>query len=228
MLDFVGELLQAKQDLEEAIERRDRQQLDQALNTMRRILALHPTKVNAYLVVTARKLPIARLMQVLIQLQKQLEHSDIDDDQRKQLGDDIMMLSELNSNAIQLVNDHNQWQNIDLDLRLLSSTLEKNPAELERSWPKLKEKIEPLYNEKSEEWAVKLREESRKLELAIVESRKSERAIKGKRLELVNDFWWFHRLLANRFLCVDANLKDLCNRLAAFHYPLAEIQGAQL
>jgi hypothetical protein len=80
-------------------------------------------------------------------------------------------------------------------------------------WDDLRGKVEAMYQVYTEEWAITLRTESARLEIAIT-AREPAR--------IKEAFWRYRRQAGDRFFRVDTDLKRLCDRLRQFRNPFIE------
>jgi hypothetical protein len=113
---------------------------------------------------------------------------------------------------LSLVNEHDQWQAVDLELRRIEAILEHDMSELEMSWPGLKRMTEPLYSVSTATWAVSLKTDGDCLEQAITIQAFSK---------IREHFRRYRRQADERFYRIDVDLKRLCGELRKVDEPLA-------
>lgn len=165
--------------------------LRQSMHLMKRVLTVRPAEVNQALVDAASGLRISDLTR----------SSSLT--RRARLAERLAGLGALKERLTKLVACHTQWQNIEVELGLVESSLEPDTVQLEVSFPWLKQHISPLC-EGAEEWATGLVGLLGNLETSLATSDSPSQRSQFKRLR---------RLASNRFFQVDVDLKGLCNDL---------------
>ena len=100
-------------------------------------------------------------------VEKILPELDIDVEKAYLFQLSVSSLTQLGATLAALVADHDNHQTVDLELRRIETTLDQDPAELELSWPDLKDMVEPLCADPTVPWAAALLADGAKLEAAI-------------------------------------------------------------
>jgi hypothetical protein len=113
-----------------------------------------------------------------------------------------------------LVDNHDRWQALDVELRLIEASIEHGLLELETSWPQVKLMVEPLYTADPDTWVDALKREDAALEEAL-----SAR----NPVKIRSSFHSYHRRVILRFYQVDTDLKVLCGHLREVGIPLASV-----
>lgn len=191
-----------------AIEDRDLGELQHAARSMGRILALHPSGINNNLKTAAASVPLKYLKESLSQIKEHLRRSNIQKELTEILGEGIEGLSKLSDSLDSITLEHDQWQQIDDQLRWVKS----NPEEGIEEWIYIKEKIESLCANNTDRWAVEIKKKSKHLDDGISEQVSTK--------ELQERFRACQREISNRFYAIDLQLKDLCDEVRKLEEPI--------
>lgn len=213
-IGWVEDLAQAHRELHAAIERADAAQLKRAIRLINRVLMIQPSQINARLNTTAHALRLPALVQALGSIRDLLSLPQLDPEKVHQFELGVAALSSLNATLAALVDSHDKWQAIDLELRRVETTLDQDPAELELSWPDLKEQVAPLCADATATWAASLLADGAKLEAAIAEQDAGR---------IKQSFRRYRRQASDRFYRVDVELKRTCDDLRKIVEPLASL-----
>ena len=211
---WVQDLVRAREALSEAIEQLDAQRLQRAIWLLNRVLSNQPSRINIRLNATARALRLPALVEAMAKVSDNLAMMDLDSDQVDQFEAGVDALVGLNHNLTALVDDHDRWQVIDVELRRIEASIEHDTIELEMSWPDLKSTAEPLYTDFLDEWAAFLRQDSERLDSALA----TQNPARIKR-----HFRRYRRQVGSRFHRVDVDLKRLCTELRTIGEPMAAV-----
>ena len=164
----------------------------------------------------ARALRLPALVKAMSSLRNQLQNSQLEQEKASQFQSGVNALVTLSYALTNLVKNHNDWQEIDLELRRIEANFERDTFELEMSWPDLKAMAGSLCGNSIEEWAVSFQEDGDKLDKAIA----VQDPVKVKRF-----FRSYRRRAGERFYRIDMELKKLCGNLRIVGEPLASIVG---
>jgi hypothetical protein len=182
---------------------------------LNRVLAIQPSRINTNLNSAARTLRLPTLVSAMKFIFDKLARSNLDRDKIRQFQEGVEVLAELNERLIALVNGHDYWQELDLELRRIEGNLEKYSIELEMSWPDLKARTDVLFaGEIRDPWTVAFEQDGQNLDLAL----NAQNPAKIKRY-----FRMYRRRASDRFYRVDASLKRLCEELREVGEPLASV-----
>lgn len=211
---WIKDLEEAVTQLHGAIETLEIRQLKRTVWLINRVLAIQPSRINTSLNTAARVLRLPALVSAMNYLHSNLTDSQLSADKTQQLKNSIDALIDLNNNLTDMVKSHNDWQEMDLELRRIEANLEKDIFELEMSWTDLKAMTEFFYQDIIEEWALLLKKDTEGLDNAITE----QNPAKVKRC-----FRSFRRRAGERFYRIDTELKRLCGNLRIVGEPLASV-----
>lgn len=211
-LGWIQELVEAHSQLRQAIDTLDAEALRRAIWIIRRVLDRHPTRINERLNAAARALRLTAIEQGMLSIRRDLRRLKLAPEQMRRFESGVSALNGLGGNLARLVEDHDHWQAIDLELRRIEATINQDLSELASSWPDLKAKVEPLHQQSSAAWAEGMRRDSRSLDAALA----ANNPIKVRQC-----FARYRRRVGNRFYQVDTDLKSLCHELRYVGHPLA-------
>jgi hypothetical protein len=213
-LRWIGEAEQMKLDLRIAITSQDEKKLKNVIARLNRLLATHLARINTLLNHAARALRLPALWNALGRVCNDLTSLNLDPDNVKAFQSGVDALSKIESALSDLVDSHDRWQTLEVELRLIESLVEQDLDQLEMDWPNVKQKAEPLYMLFAYEWANALKQESNALDEAL--SNKNRVAVR-------RSFHKYQRRAINRFYQVDLELKALCGNLRQVGVPLAAV-----
>jgi hypothetical protein len=209
-ISWIKDLVDAQFAYDEALKNADQDRLKTAVWLLNRLLATQPSQINTSLNNSARALRLPALSAGLIMIKRTLESADLDPDMKSEFLEGVNAIDQLNANLVGLVNEHDDWQEIDLELRWL----ETNMDNLAMSWPYLHKKIAPLYEGVDIQWAIRLTEAIAILAAAMDANNPS-------RVRLA--FRSFRARANIRFYQVDMALKKLSDELQLVGTNLASI-----
>jgi hypothetical protein len=213
-ISWLGSLLAALKSLLEAIKNSDLAQMNVATQPISRILAIQPMLINSRLNEAAHALPLPDLENALTRVYEKIARARAYCETVAKFKNGLSSLGELNLNLVTLINAHDQWQEMDVELRRIEANMGQDFLELESSWQDLRVRIEAQCSGVTESWAPLLIEDSVKLNDALTAQ------------DPVQIRQYFHRCRTqadHRFYEVDLMLKELCSKLLSIGYPLATV-----
>lgn len=205
----------AQTDLHNAIEALDKKVLKKTVWRLNRLLATQPARVNALLNHSARALQLPALLNALTNLGAHLDALDLDQTKVTAFQAGLAAMSKLNAGLILLIDEHDNWQRLDVELRRIEASLDHDLTELEMSWSDVRSRAEPLYASRAEEWAIALKEEGSALDNAL--------SADINPVKVRRSFRSYQRHATYQFFQVDKELKELCGDLRQIGAPLASI-----
>jgi len=213
-LGWIDDLSLAKADLLNAIDLRDEKLLKKVKWRLNRILSTQPARINLLLNHCARDLRLPTLLSALAIICETLASLHLDARRVAAFQSGVDALSAMDQQLSSLVENHDRWQALDVELRLIEASLDHGLLDLEMSWPEVKLKAEPLYTAHSDEWANALKRDDSALEEALSA---------GNPAKVRGSFHRYHRLVIHRFFQVDIDLKSLCGHLQKIGVPLSSV-----
>jgi hypothetical protein len=209
--EWIQRLADAHEDLRSAIELSDAARLQKAVKAIRRVLERQPSRINDWILQSARELRLENLVRALGQVCRRLTDQVVERERADELNNRLAELSRLTADLSVARMSHQQWQRFDVELRLINVSIDNAPDELVESWPDVKRSIEPLCAGSEDDWAVQFRAAGDRLDRAIVAEDKNATEL----------FRRFRRHAGLRFYKVDTNMKRLCEQLHRTGLPLA-------
>lgn len=212
---WLQHLKQARQDLMEAIDHSDAAKLKASIKLMKGVLGKQPSKIDARLNTLAGQLRLANLVSVMALMRDMMTTLTLDLKKVKEFETGAREMDRLNQNLKCLIEKHNQWQEVDDELRRIEDLLEQNEQgidELIDSWPSLKMLLLPLFGAETDARAQSFKVDGEKLESAI----QAHDPFKIKQ-----SFRRFRGQANTRFFAVDDALKRTCEELRLLGEPLA-------
>ncbi|MDQ3249159.1 MAG: CHAT domain-containing protein [Chloroflexota bacterium] len=216
---WIGEIVEAQTRLQEALEKSDAHPLSRTLWLLRRVLYRHPARINERLNAAARALRLAAIVGAMQAIVETLHQSTPDSPKPspttvQQFATGVAALTVLNGGLTTLLNQHDRWQAIDLELRRIESSLSQDVSELEISWPGLQTQIEPLTQVGAAIWVDALNSDRNGLDGAL----QTQNPVRTRLY-----FQRFRRQVGHRFYQVDSELRLLCDELRRVGAPLAAV-----
>jgi hypothetical protein len=209
---WIQDLVRAQAVLGQAIEELNAKLLKTVIWHLNRVLSVQPSQINTRLKDAARSLGLPDLVKAMARVSDKLACLDLDPEKVNLFEAGVDALVSLNDSLPTLVEEHDKWQCVDIELRRIEGNMGQDMMELKMSWPYLKDMTEPLYSGSSDEWAASFRKDSNHLDSAIA----AENPVRIKRY-----FQRYRRRAGSRFHQVDDDLKRLCEDLRRVGEPLA-------
>jgi hypothetical protein len=208
---WISEVAGARDELKQVTEQADAKLLKQAIWRLNRTLAIQPTRINTRLTAAARGLRLPALVQALGVARDQLSAPGLDEDKVRQFQAGLEALDSLGRSLQAQVDNHDQWQGVDVELRRIEALIDPDLMELQMSWPDLKAIAAPLYASQDDEWAVAMSKEAE----AIDEALGADNPVKTRRA-----FRNYRNRAGHHFFQVDSELRKLCGELRPIGEPL--------
>jgi hypothetical protein len=203
-LSWVNDVQSAQVDIAGSIDAGDLKLLKKAVRLLNRALTTQPSLINARLSTTARTLRLASLVEGMTAVRDWLASTGYDAARVSQIELGVTALATLSSSLAGLIDDHDRWQIIDLELRRIEQFIDQDITELELSWPEVHQRVTPFYLESTEPWGAALKNDADKLTSAL------EAADPARVRQF---FRRFRRQAGERFFRVDIELKRVCDEL---------------
>ncbi len=213
-LTWIGDIGLTKEDLRRAIDSLDEGSLKKVIWRLNRLLAIQPSRINTLLNLAARALRLPALLSALTRVCDHITSLELEPDKVIAFQSGLQALDKLDRALCELVDDHDRWQSLDVELRRLEASIDHDLVELEMSWPDIKPKAEPLYAGCVDDWADALKREGAALDEALG----SNNPAKVRR-----SFRSYQRRASDRFFRVDVELKAVCGDLRQIGMPLASV-----
>jgi len=202
--------------LHSAIDHSNPEMLNRVLIQIGRVLYVHPTRINERLKETARSMPLPRLISAMSSVREYPAGADLDTEKLRQVGQGVEALELLSRNLVQLLDQHDTWQEIELELHRIEEDFERHAQELEWLWPDLKSRLLPLGAGQHDRWSQELQQACANLDRTLEIHAPTAVAASFRR---------FRRQAGLCFFQADKRLKELCRKLRDIDGPLNSIMG---
>jgi len=194
--------------LTDEVKKQKREELEGSLRLVTNVIDTKPTAIDIHLKEASNNLRLPELTRAMQTIGKKIsEHDDVDEDKVAEVNTGIAVLDVLNGKIVVMVQDHNNWQMFDSELRRVESRsgvyLEKELDEyFEGRLKRLTLRL--CVGNEDQPWAVSLKENAEKLEGAIKERVSSK----------IKQFFRSYRNdAAKRFYEIDYRLNMLCGEV---------------
>jgi len=201
---WLADLLDAQQWLRRALDTMESEALRRVVWLMRRVLALQPSNVNHRLSSAARALRLSTIVASLGAIRNELHHVQVEPARIHQLESGIQELELFNGQLDSLVDEHDQWQDVQRSLGRIEDMMVYDLSELEFSWPDLSTRVTALCQRHQGDW----------VDLFVQDGEQLQNALTDQNPVRIRSYFQRYRQRAgNRFFQVDTQLKDLCTEL---------------
>lgn len=181
-----------------------------AIRPIQKTLSIEPVRLNDRLIGAARALPLPSLITALTEVQDKASKTG-KTTEANVLKEGVESLIKLDSNLRILRNEHDVWQNIEIEIKRIEGTIVKDLSDLKEAWGYIKELLEKILQEERGEWVGLIKEVVKKLDDSL--STSDSRLIR-------QNFQRFRSRAVQRFYDVDLNLNELCENLREVGKPL--------
>ena len=186
---WIAELREIRDKLQTGIKRGDFSEIPALYQEISRVLRRQPARLNSELIFEAKKL---KSSDFVVQLRRETAANQATESSQGSLHQTFVALD-------RLVEQHDAWQNMDVELRLIEY---QAVANLRDSWPFVKEQALKLYGEELTEWPAPL--------CCVCEALEQGAALDMR--HVVTEFLKFCVLARQEFDKVDQSLKLTCGR----------------
>ncbi len=201
---WIDDLVDAQQRLRQALDELEREILRRTVWLMRRVLALQPSNINHRLNAAARALRLGTILHSLREIRNALRQFNVASAEIEQLENGLDELELLDQRLSSLVDEHDQWQDVQRILGRIDDLMAHDLTELEFSWPDLNSRVTALCSAHEGQWVERFAQDATHLHQALA----------AKNPARVHRYFQRYRQRAgNRFFQVDTQLKELCNEL---------------
>jgi hypothetical protein len=209
---WIDILSQSHAQMLRALQADDVDMLRRAIDSIRRVLNIHPSRINVQLTNAVQTMRLPAIVSTMANIHTICESLNIDAALLERITAGLRALRDLNEQLSSLSFAHTQWQDIDNLLRLLNDSGE----EIIDLWNELKTQASRLYATTSEDWANDLQENAARLEQAMQHNDVQK---------IVQHFRQYRSRAMRRFYQVDTQLQKLCNKLDRVDGPFAFVIG---
>jgi hypothetical protein len=213
---WIQDLVRAQAELQGAIEACDAARLVTASRLINKVLSVQPSRIHTRLDCAAKSLQLPTLSRAMMVVCEKARDLGLDQERMLQFQASADALDGLNKGLDALINDHDHWQAVDVELRRIEGCLDRDLLELKASWHDLKGMVEQFCLGSTDSWSVKLTAISEQLDRSIAAR---------DPIKIRDNFRRFRRRAGEHFYRVDLTLKDFCEALRKVGEPLALVLG---
>jgi hypothetical protein len=213
-LPWIQKLIDNLKALFQCLEQKDIQQIDDAIKPIQRVLAVRPSQINACLATAAEALPLPRLVEDLTKVRDSLDDARVSAVTVSRFAEGVQAIEQLKENLNALIDSHNKWQEIDLEIRRIEGNMAADYSELEDSWADLKVLTVSQCDCSEEDWAQLLKKKIAELDKALADA---------DAVKIRQSFQSYRSKSNARFFEVDLSLKELCSQLRKVGEPLTTV-----
>jgi hypothetical protein len=214
--EVLARLEQASEQLGLGIEQTSVNMLDAARRSLTKVLAIWPGRIDQALYTAARILPLRELAEALDVVCREVDELNLNPEKKVQFARGIEALQELDVSLKMKTDAHYKWQEVDMELRRVADSLDRDTAELVITWPDLRAQAENLAHVNTDGWGADFLVASAELDTVV----------------MVNDvarvrppFRRYRRMASRRFYEVDKALREQCGLLRTTCEPLDAVLG---
>ena len=214
-VNWLSKLRSAGDDIEQAYLDEDLKKLKLGAKMINRLISIHLAKMNTRLNEKARSLRLGPLIDGLGEIAGAVEGGAAGDEHVEQFLQGLGALKRLKEKAAKLVNEHDAWQEIEDEMRLISESVSRHEMDdLELGWDELKCQVQGLYESPETSWVARIEKSASRLDEAI------ESGLENK---MKSAFEGFYRHASFRFVMVDKDLKSLTQDMRDIGDKLSEV-----
>lgn len=199
-LTVVNSIAQSTEDFRFAIDKSDASSLKKVIDRFKHLLDIYRPRFNTKLCEAAKNLSLSGFLNAMRSIRDVLDSTNLNSEVVNKIRTGTIALSGLKQKLTILVEDHDNWQNLDGEMRWL----EYNLSELEDNWSSEKNKAEAFCGDSLEDWALGLKAEISNLDAAFTANNPAK---------ISRYFRSFRRQVGRRFYQVDTTLKQLSDEL---------------
>ena len=208
---LLDRLEEAEKTLGEALATGERKFFSKAVGDIGHILRFNLSRINHRLIDSASSLSLPDLIEGMEQVRSQLVRHGSDPGEIQAIEKGIESLRNLDRSLSTRTKEHNEWQEINDELKLAESDL---PTAIIQ-WTHTRERINTLCSGNMEIWAVSIRKFCEQLDDALDN--------KGTNKNIKEIFKSLNRAVVVRFQQVDGYLKDFYDQVKTLDEPITSI-----
>lgn len=201
---WIDDVVTAQRTLRQALEELHPDPLRRVIQLMRRVLALQPSHVNHRMNGAARSLRLDNIVASLRAIHDTLRPLGIESIGLRQLAGGVDALRTLSAQLALLVDEHDQWQEVQRVLGRIEDMLVYDLSELEFSWPDLSRRVTALCSRYTGDWVSLFAQDRDQVQAALGAQNP---------VRIRSYFQRYRQRAGNRFFQIDNELKDLCTEL---------------
>lgn len=216
--EWITELEQAWQVLKGALSDKDIGAMERACSLLGRVICRRPAQINDRMIRAASDLRLSEFVQELERIHQGLVQADLDPTPVGSLGRGIKALRSLDRTFGQLIEEHNQWQDVDWKLRHIYEQ-RLLPAIIDQTWPEVMKGIDGLCGTGNDSTYQQMRQDAESFDLARAQQNPDPSTIERY-------FNRYRQQAAVQFLHVDKTLKHFLTHLIKIAGPISAVLEA--
>ena len=204
---WITQLEKSGDELEEGINKGDQAQMSKALETINLVIGSQPSKINLrlYQAVYAYNQTLPEPTDLMNKVRERLNAIAPGSEKVAHFQKGIDALKEINANLKNLIAEHNSWQEVERDLRVLPDFLtDAGIPAFNKRWLKVRAQIEPYYSNSDDKSSIRLKGADEMVGSAVAENNPED-------VQKAFENYWSEA--SDRFFYVDKSVLELCERL---------------
>lgn len=187
---WVAGLESTQQELEASVALENRLKIQTICIGLKSVLDVQPSRINDRLKIAVTALRLPKLIEVMEKVCNELCRINKirAEDKVKQFRTSIGSLKEISIDLGKLLQEHDDWQRVDNELRMLETFLETGAVSIEPLWPSLSARVTPLYEGNDEPWAISLKKTEQELKEAIKQPERAQQIFHSYRTRCATHF----------------------------------------
>jgi TIR domain-containing protein len=222
--DWVDQLVLAGTRLCVASEELTLPPLQESGKLIRAILEIQPTVFDTKLCAAAEVLPLDELRSALGAIRQKLSPNSLKSDEGVRFSAGVDALPDLSANLKSLTDEHARWQAIATTLWSIDALIDEDLTGLQKSWPKLFDRLKKICAGNPAVWAVSILNEANNLDrLLALPAPGNAKDFARWQKKIGQSYTSCSTESGTRFYQVDLSLKRLCDQLRDVQAALARL-----
>ena len=212
---WVARLRQGFESLRGAVTDADESRLIEANNTLSRVLRFEPSRLAREADTVVKYLQLRNLSESLYNVLAALSRLNVPEAEILVVKRGLTDLADFGQGIEQATAEHSAWQTLDEELRRVDEGRVYKTRAFAKEWPFLRNEVHHLLAGAEDPESQQIRNDCRLLTDDLVSKKPVKEPLESLR-----------RLIINRFIAVDKNLKKWCEELRHLRDPLGMILGS--
>lgn len=211
---WITQLDESGNELEDGIEKGDQAQMSKATEAINQVIGREPGRINLrlYQAVYAYNQTLPEPTDLMNKVRERINAIAPGAEKVMRFQKGIDALKEINANLKALIAEHNSWQEVERDLRVLPEFLaDAGIPAFNKKWLKVRAQIEQYYSSGTDKSSVRLKKADERVGSAIAEN-------DAEAVQKTFETYWSEA--SDRFFYVDKSVLALCERLKSIRSEL--------
>lgn len=204
---WITQLDESGNELEDGIEKGDQAQMSKATEAINQVIGREPGRINLrlYQAVYAYNETLPEPTDLMNKVRERINSIAPGAEKVMHFQRGIDALKEINANLKALIAEHNSWQEVERDLRVLPEFLaDAGIPAFNKKWLKVRAQIEQYYSAGTDKSSLRLKKADERVGAAIAEN-------DAEAVQKTFETYWSEA--SDRFFYVDKSVLALCERL---------------